>query len=626
MLKKLLLVALAIAFVMPATAQYVRRVLIEEFTNASCPPCAAQNPAFNATLAANEQYVTPVKYQTNFPGFDPMNQQTQTDIAPRLPYYSVNSVPTGRQNGVLTVFPMTTYSAATIQAAYNDSTPVFIALTHALSPNYDSIYITVAVTSDDSLAGNLRLRVVVLEDEILFDAPPGSTNEKEFFQITRKLLPNAGGTATGNFSAGETKTYSFAWKLDYIYNLNELCAAAWLQDDATKAVWQSERTYPTGGIPDAAMSIASSASFACAPGYSPSFTLTNTSDDALTSANLRWRVGTGAWNPLVWTGNLSSGESETITLDTVFSQAGTYNVAVQGLSSNNGVQTNMVTSVLTASVKTLFGTASAVPFTQNFQTGSTLPAGWTINNVSTSSGLQGWKLATNAGYGGGLSKRSARCNMFDISVGTAYMTLPKIDLSAADGVTTLTFDHAYAYYSASLFDSLRIQVSNTCGETWETIFHDGKAGLATAPIATTAFIPDTSQWAANTLDLSAYNGSPELLIRFVGESGYGNNLYIDNINVTALVGVKELALNKFSIRSNPTRDLSQLIFGLEKAESVQLSVFNNQGSLVQSRNLGDLPSGEHFINLDANNLPSGTYHVMLQGKEGVATALWMVVK
>ena len=41
--------------------QAQRRVLIEEATNASCGPCAAQNPAFDALLNQNREHIAVVK-------------------------------------------------------------------------------------------------------------------------------------------------------------------------------------------------------------------------------------------------------------------------------------------------------------------------------------------------------------------------------------------------------------------------------------------------------------------------------------------------------------------------------------------------------------------------------------
>lgn len=633
MLKKLLFafVALAIATVVSAQTQQ-RRVLVEEFTNASCPPCASQNPGFNATLQANYDLVTAIKYQTNWPGVDPMNAQNPTEVGTRVTYYGVSGVPHAVVNGVDVANDCNAYpgapaclSGTEITNANANLTPVSISMTHSYSSTFDTIFVQISVTSETALSGNLRLRAAITEEEIFFDAAPGTNGEKEFFQVMRKMLPNAAGTVTGDFAAGETKTYSFAWKPTYAYDLNELGAVAWLQNDDTQEVWQSQRSLPAGGIPAAGVSVPSYNAFACLPGYQPKVTLNNIGTNPLTSVNLRWRVGNGVWKDYAWTGNIASGASGEVTLDTAFNATGTYKVEVQVLNSNNGIQTNLVGALSTLQVRALLDAPSALPFSHGFQTGSVPPPGWTLANVVSGTATNGWKLFTSAGSG---SSRCTRCNFFDFATGNAVLTTPKMDMSAANGVTTLNFDHAYAYYNATFFDSLRIQVSNDCGETWATIFHDGYEGLATTtPQAGTAgWAPAAGDWVSNSIDISAFNGSAELLVRFIGESGYGNNLYVDNINVTSLVGVKELQLSNFSLRPNPTSDVAQIRFGLEKPESIHLSVYSSTGQLMQSRNLGDLTSGEHTITLDANSLPSGNYRVVLQGKEGVANAQWVVVK
>ena len=203
-----------------------------------------------------------------------------------------------------------------------------------------------------------------------------------------------------------------------------------------------------------------------------------------------------------------------------------------------------------------------------------------------------------------------------------------MDLSTAEGVSTLTFDHAYAYYNANFFDSLRIEVSSDCGVTWNTIFHDGKDGLATAAPSggNVGWIPTAANWRTNEIDISAYNGQAEVLIRFVAESGFGNNMYIDNVNVNTTVGTKELTLSSFDLLPNPARDFTEVRFGLEKAQKIELRVFNLEGALVQSQLLGDLSSGDHRVVLNAAALSAGSYRVVLQGSEGVAQTQWVVVK
>lgn len=622
MTKRLSILAFALLCAGAMTAQHQRRVLIEEFTNASCPPCAAQNPAFNVTVDNNIQFLTPIKYQTNWPGYDPMNVQTQADVAPRVTYYGVSGVPNGRQNGILEVFPLTSYTAAMIQTAYNTLTPVTMTLSHSLNATYDSVRVNISVTSDSVLVGMLRLRVALVEDEIVFGSAPGSNGEADFYQIMRKMLPNAAGTTTGNFTAGETKTYSFIWKLAYFYDLNQMSAAAFLQDDATKEVYQSVRSEPiTPAITGVGIEIPAKNVFACAPGFSPTFTLTNTGTANLTSAHLRYRQGTGVWSDLNWTGDLAPGASQDVQLtDIVINTSGTVNVEVAVISSNLGIQTNLANGSSIIKVTAAMDAAQALPFMNAFQSAAFPPPGWSSINVAGN----GWKLATNAGAS---STRSARANMYDMPAGqVAVLHSPKIDLSTATNASTLKFDHAYAYYDATLFDFLRIEASSNCGETWETIFHKGKADLATAPPITTAYLPTAAQWQSNEVDISVYNGQPEVLFRFSAESGYGNNLFLDNVNVNTTVGIKELTLSGFDLVPNPTRDYAEVRFGLENAQNIELRVYNVAGALVQTQLLGDLATGEHRVVMNANQLVSGSYRVVLQGSEGVAQTQWVVVK
>jgi hypothetical protein len=73
--------------------------MFEEFTNASCGPCASQNPAFDALLSANASKCTSIKYHTNWPGVDPMNAQNPTDVGTRVTYYNVTGVPYAVMDG-----------------------------------------------------------------------------------------------------------------------------------------------------------------------------------------------------------------------------------------------------------------------------------------------------------------------------------------------------------------------------------------------------------------------------------------------------------------------------------------------------------------------------------------------
>ena len=86
MTRKITLLAFIIVFSVAGYSQSQRFILMEEATNASCPPCATYNPAFDALLNANRDKLTAIKYHSWWPGTDPMYSQNPEDNADRINY------------------------------------------------------------------------------------------------------------------------------------------------------------------------------------------------------------------------------------------------------------------------------------------------------------------------------------------------------------------------------------------------------------------------------------------------------------------------------------------------------------------------------------------------------------
>lgn len=110
-----------------------------------------------------------------------------------------------------------------------------------------------------------------------------------------------------------------------------------------------------------------------------------------------------------------------------------------------------------------------------------------------------------------------------------------IDLSdATDEV--LTFDLAYREYQPGGFngnpDGFRVAVSTDCGNTYDEVLYEAFGeDLATTGASTTRFFPsDPTVWERKVLDISAYYGQ-SVIFKFENLSRYGNNLFLDNINV-----------------------------------------------------------------------------------------------
>lgn len=124
------------------------------------------------------------------------------------------------------------------------------------------------------------------------------------------------------------------------------------------------------------------------------------------------------------------------------------------------------------------------------------------------------------------------------------MILPPFDFTGMAN-TTMHYDVAYRAYSSAYKDSLKIYVSTNCGSTWTLVDsrgEDGTGNFATGSNQTSLFTPQSSSdWRTDSLDLSAYDNLDEVRIKFVGLNGYGNNLYLDNINISASIGAAPVA-------------------------------------------------------------------------------------
>ncbi|MDX2249373.1 MAG: PKD domain-containing protein [Bacteroidia bacterium] len=224
----------------------------------------------------------------------------------------------------------------------------------------------------------------------------------------------------------------------------------------------------------------------------------------------------------------------------IFNQTGTYQVS---LTSSNfyGADTVIKTGFVVVSNGTL------LPLTENFQSGTFPPNGWSLENPDNSTT---WELISVPGSTGGGTQAVYIDNYNYNSAGSEdYLTTFAVDLTTA--VTPLlTFDVAYAQFNSSFADELKILISTDCGETFNSTAYS-KAGLvlATAGSQTNSWTPTgVSSWRKDSVDLTAYIGNT-VVIQFVNRTGYGNNLYIDNINIEELSAVSPQA--SFVLPSGP---------------------------------------------------------------------------
>ena len=100
----------------------------------------------------------------------------------------------------------------------------------------------------------------------------------------------------------------------------------------------------------------------------------------------------------------------------------------------------------------------------------------------------------------------------NISGESDFIYSPYLDLTSGIIPVTLTFDVAYARYSATYKDSLIVSVTNDCGSSWNRVYQKGSTILATAPDNTGAFVPTSTQWRTESINLDSYAGQSSLKI------------------------------------------------------------------------------------------------------------------
>ncbi len=221
-------------------------VLFEHFTQASCPPCATQNPVFQeGVMATNRGSLHHIAYHTSWPGTDPMHDANPAPVQSRVDYYSVTGVPSMIMNGRDIGGPSAADQAAMIDAQLN---PSALQVTVSETENADGGRdVVVSVTTKSEMTeGDLVLRTAIVEREVSYASAPGTNGETFFPNVYRASLNDMAGTAIEAPAMGETTSWDFSYDIDPTWVDGEMYVIAWVQDDDTKQVINSGSSLDPG--------------------------------------------------------------------------------------------------------------------------------------------------------------------------------------------------------------------------------------------------------------------------------------------------------------------------------------------------------------------------------------------
>jgi len=647
--KSLLAGGLFLALPNAVNAQAPRLVLAEEFTQASCGPCASQNPAFNALLDANSSKIISIKYQTSWPGFDPMNLHNPNEVQTRVSYYGVSGVPNARVDGVIVPNDCNAYAGAPaclnqaeIDQAYNTTSPIAVSVTHTIAADLTSATVNVTVTNVGTSAftpnGAAYLRLALVEEAIEFPTPPGSNGEADFYSVMRKMVPNALGTALpASLAPGQMVSNQFTVAMpSYIYNYGEIAFVAFVQTDGDKKVHNADYSAPApvpAGFADAGCANASIyGSGLCDANFTPAITITNNSATTVTSATAQYSLNGGAAVSQSWTGSLAQGASATITFPATTLLGGSTAFQANIMTVNGQIDYNTLNNSAVSNYGFLDPNLQPTPYDKGFEALSLgqLPAEFIINDPSgrvfaVDQGISSAVTWDLGGFGG--SAKSIRVDFYVIQAGVeSEIITEKIDMSTIGAGAKLYFDNAYAQYQAEN-DMLDVAVSDDCGATWTSVWNRAGSTLATAaPVGTGRFYPVAGQWHRQEISLAAYANSSDIVVRFKTTSAFGNCLYLDNISVnTTPVSIQENELTSLSLYPVPASDFVNIDFTSVSQESVTVTILNQLGAIVNTVEFG-ANEGNNTLRLDVSALSSGVYTLDIRGNEKNSIRKISVVK
>ncbi len=558
------------------SAQAAKLAMVEEFTQASCGPCAGQNPAFDALLDQNEDKVVVLKYQTSWPGFDQMNLDNPTEVQNRVDYYGVNGVPNGVVDGSLIANDCGAFDGAPAcldQAEIDAAAAVGSAFEIEMTGGILDGILTVSGTITAVMAAEAttpKLRIAMTERTITAeDAPGGNNGETEYNHVMKKFLTAVtGDDLPSTWAMGDT--YDFEYTLNTadvtVYQFGMVRVVAFIQDDADKYVHQAATVNPditvsynnNAGV----VELVNLPTGVCVGEntVSPEVVIVNGGNEALTSADIVYSVNGGAEQTYSYSGNLATLSQETVVLDPITFEATDVNEIAVTITNPNGLEDE-------------FGDDDA-----------------TVGSVGLA---QQAGLAFTVTFNGDCWAEEASWAFVD-----------------DQGNVVASKSYTSADSESEVIDEVILDSDGCYRFVYEDSYGDGLQG---------------SQWPSCDIDgsLNVTDAGGVVIFDYDGSYDTGEETEAFGAVVSS---VQELtSLDALMLAPNPVSTELNVTFSLEETTELNVSVLNAVGQVINSNN-ASYAAGANFLNINTGDFANGMYFLQIRGEEGVKTAKFTVAK
>jgi hypothetical protein len=359
----------------------------------------------------------------------------------------------------------------------------------------------------------------------------------------------------------------------------------------------------------------------CVSTFTPVVTLRNFGQNTLTACTINYQLDGGTVQTYNWTGSLATGSTANVNLPAVTTTVGSHTLTSSTTGPNSGTDGN-TTNDQTSGTFAYNTIGAALPLMEGFEGGASLPANWSTSNATTDIS---WQVVTNVAHTGNNSVGLNNCTGdggTDMTGFKEWLYTPTYDFSSSSSAS-ISFDVGYvpAYDSANAklyTDSLAAYYSTNCGSTWTQFYYKGGTALSTAPAFTltptgaNCVAPTSNQWRTETNNLSSVLGQSNVEFAFKNISGWGNWIYVDNINITSVntTGISTLN-NKGGINIYPNPAHNNLFINTAENTS-SISVTDIIGQTV----ISDLKvTPQQTQNIDISNLADGVYLIKVNSSD-----------
>ncbi len=350
---------------------------------------------------------------------------------------------------------------------------------------------------------------------------------------------------------------------------------------------------------------------ACTNNMLPVIQFRNNGKVPITYLEAIYSIDGGTNKTAPWYGNLSPRQTAYFSLPIEAVSMGAHTISIFLYNANsrgNDDYTSNDNGSKSFYMSGLGSLGTGTPMSENFES-SVLPTNWSIVNPN---GDRTWSINTTVGAYG----TSAQCisfDNFDISSNPTNRIDGLITASynlAGTNFPYLDFDVAYAPRSSTRNDTMNVYASLDCGHSWTKLWKQGGTELATQTELNTLFYPTSSQWKTVRLDLTPFMYASTIEFKFENKSGWGNMLYLDNVNIRSYgVGIQqeEMKFDQVSFYPNPTSTYVEVQTGESALFPMQYEIYNTFGQSVLQ---GTLTKNQEKI--DVSSLQNACYIIQLQ--------------